>query len=167
MLAAHQAREELGLDKTLKLATCGWTVGPRVQREYFDTVLPDDWTISSINEGVGNVDCEPEYAKIVRHPKWSIPWMEDDPGLLGLQFWANRTLVYAAQAAEYGVEGLLGSLRSHDGQRLMRDLVSHVHAAVLHAPPRGQAVFLFDGFRGHRLGQVLSRAHNATRTRNG
>lgn len=34
--------------------------------------------------------------------------MEDDPGLLGLQFWANRTLVYAAQAAAYGAEGLLG-----------------------------------------------------------
>ena len=65
------------------------------------------------------------------------------------------------------VEGLLGSLRSHDGQRLMRDLVSHVHAAVLHAPPRWQAVFLFDGCRGHRLRQVLSRAQNATRTRNG
>ena len=108
MLAAHQARKDLGLDKTLKLATCGWTVGPRVQREYFDKVLPADWTITSINEGLGNVNCEPEYAKITNHAKWSIPWMEDDPGLLGLQFWANRTLAYAAQAAAYDVEGLLG-----------------------------------------------------------
>ena len=74
MLAAHQARKDLGLDQTLKLATCGWTVGPRVQREYFDTVLPTDgWTISSINEALGNTDCESEYAKITRHPKWSIP----------------------------------------------------------------------------------------------
>lgn len=47
-------------------------------------VLPEEYTITSINEALGNTDCEPEYADITRHPKWSIPWMEDDPGLLGM-----------------------------------------------------------------------------------
>ena len=33
------------------------------------------------------------------------------------------------------------ALRSHDGQRLMRDLVSHVHTTVLHAQPLGKPCF--------------------------
>eukprot|EP01046_Picozoa_sp_COSAG06_P073568 COSAG06_NODE_22065_length_735_cov_0.831761_1_plen_165_part_10 len=32
----------------------------------------------------------------------------DDPGLLAPQLWVNRTLEYSAQAAGYGVNGLLG-----------------------------------------------------------
>ena len=37
-----------------------------------------------------------------------IPWLEDDPGLLGAEMWANRTLTHAADARRYGVEGLIG-----------------------------------------------------------
>ncbi len=32
------------------------------------------------------------YRDVTKHAKWSIPWMEDDPGLLAPQFWVNRTL---------------------------------------------------------------------------
>jgi hypothetical protein len=33
---------------------------------------------------------------------------EDDPGLLGAEMWANRTIAAAADARKYGVNGLLG-----------------------------------------------------------
>lgn len=74
MLAAHDARLR-GNFTSLKLATCGWTVGPMVNRAYFDQVLPDDFTITSINEALGNTNCEPAYANMTK-PRWSIPWME-------------------------------------------------------------------------------------------
>lgn len=101
--AAHKA-----VNPPFELATCGWTLGPASNRSYFDAVLPPSWTITSINEAVGNTPTEAEYKNVTKHKKWAIPWMEDDPGLLVPQFWVNRTLEYSAQAAEYGVDGLLG-----------------------------------------------------------
>ena len=35
-------------------------------------------------------------------------YCRDDPGLLGAEMWANRTLTHAADARRYGVEGLIG-----------------------------------------------------------
>jgi hypothetical protein len=90
-----------------ELATCGWSLGPKGNRSYFD-VLPAGWTLSSINEAVGNTPTEKQYADVTHHKSWAIPWMEDDPGLLAPQLWVNRTLEYSAQAASYGVSGLLG-----------------------------------------------------------
>jgi hypothetical protein len=91
-----------------QLATGGWSVGPLANRSYWDAELPSDFIISSINENVGNTNVEPQYANITRHRKWSIPWMEDDAGLAGMQLWANRTLVFSKDAATLGVSGLLG-----------------------------------------------------------
>ena len=44
-----------------------------------------------------------------RHPKWVIPWMEDDRRLTEPQLWVNRTLQPTwTDALEYGATGLLG-----------------------------------------------------------
>jgi hypothetical protein len=48
------------------------------------------------------------YKEITKHKKWVIPWLEDDPGLLGAEMWANRTIAAAADARKYGINGLLG-----------------------------------------------------------
>lgn len=105
VLAAQAARDSVGA--TFNLATCGWVVGPLGARWYLDTVLPDNWAISSIDMQVGNTPVDVAYANITRHKKWVIPWLEDDPGLTSLQLWVNRTLEHNAQAQGYGVNGLL------------------------------------------------------------
>ena len=107
--AADAAKKAVGARmENISLATCGWTLGPGADRAYFDKVLPAGWTLSSINEAVGNTPTEAAYANVTKHDKWAIPWLEDDPGLLAPQLWVNRTLEYSAQAAGYGVNGLLG-----------------------------------------------------------
>lgn len=53
----------------------------------------------------GALQCS--YLNITRHPKWVIPWLEDDPGLTSLELWVNRTLEHNAQAKAYGASGLL------------------------------------------------------------
>ena len=53
---------------------------PYADRSYFDRVLPAGWTLSSINEAVGNTPTEPQYANVTKHPKWAIPWMGETPG---------------------------------------------------------------------------------------
>ena len=53
--------------------SAGWTLGPLDNRSYFD-VLPPGWSLSSINEKVGNWPPEPEYANVTQHDKWVIPW---------------------------------------------------------------------------------------------
>lgn len=45
---------------------------------YFDSVLPEGYTLSSINEKIGLQNIEAEYGNVTRHDKWSIPWLEDD-----------------------------------------------------------------------------------------
>ena len=104
-LAADAAKQAENAD--FELATCGWSLGSKGNRSYFD-VLPSGWTLSSINEAVGNTPTEKEYANVKHHKSWAIPWMEDDPGLLAPQLWVNRTILYSAQAAAYGASGLLG-----------------------------------------------------------
>ena len=71
MLAADAAKKATGAN--FSLATCGWTLGPLDNRSYFD-VLPSGWSLSSINEKVGNWPPEPEYANVTQHDKWVIPW---------------------------------------------------------------------------------------------
>jgi hypothetical protein len=105
LAAAAAARDAVGAP--FELATCGWVVGPNGNRTYLDAVLPPQWTIGSIAQYFGDDPIDPAYANITRHKKWAIPWMEDDPGLTGLQFWVNRTLQRNQQAQSYGVSGLL------------------------------------------------------------
>ena len=80
-MALNQAKREL--NSTISLATSGWTLGPRRDRSYFDKILPPEWALSSINEKVGNANVELEYRDVrPERETWSIPWLEDDPGLL-------------------------------------------------------------------------------------
>ena len=78
-----------------ELATCGWSLGPKGNRSYFD-VLPPGWTLSSINEAVGNTPTEKGYADVKHHRSWAIPWLEDDPGLLAPQLCVVLSFVSAA-----------------------------------------------------------------------
>ena len=106
--ALHRARDIINSD--LELATCGWTVGPKIDRTYFDQILPKDYTLTSINERVGNVNIEKEYSTMSPdRRKWSIPWMEDDPAMSAIQLWVNRTITFSKDAVNIGgVTGLLG-----------------------------------------------------------
>ena len=55
-LAADAAAK--AVNASFKLATCGWTLGPMEDRAYFDKVVPRDWTLSSIDEDLGNAGVE-------------------------------------------------------------------------------------------------------------
>lgn len=89
------------------LATCGWTPGPSNNRTYIDAILPDSWVaLSSLDARVGMEPPDPAF-KQIKHQKWIIPWLEDDPGLTAPQLWVNRTLEHVDLALQYGAEGLL------------------------------------------------------------
>jgi hypothetical protein len=89
------------------LATCGWTPGPSNNRTYIDAVLPGSWlAVSSLDAHVGMEPPDPAF-KQIKHNKWIIPWLEDDPGLTAPQLWVNRTLEHINLALEYKAEGLL------------------------------------------------------------
>jgi hypothetical protein len=90
------------------LATCGWVLGPVQDRAMFDKFLPGSWALSCINREVGFSPVEPDFAKVNNRPKWAIPWMEDDPGLILPQLWAGRMRRDAADALAYGCTGLIG-----------------------------------------------------------
>jgi hypothetical protein len=69
MQAAHDF-----LQPSFKLATCGWVVGPKGARWYYDTVTLPSLTISSIDMDVGNTPVDPAYANITHRPaanKWA------------------------------------------------------------------------------------------------
>ena len=105
--ALHEAKEETGLPT--KLATGGWTLGPLADLAYFDNVLPEGFVMTSINEKIGMQNVEAAYGNVTKHQGWSIPWMEDDSAMNGVQLWANRTLVFVKDAVEIGgATGLLG-----------------------------------------------------------
>jgi hypothetical protein len=90
------------------LATCGWVLGPAQDRAMFDNFLPQTWAMSCINREVGFSPVEPGFAKVSKRPKWAIPWLEDDPGLILPQLWAGRMRRDAADAMAYGCTGLIG-----------------------------------------------------------
>jgi hypothetical protein len=82
LLLAWEAAQAVRAPFTL--ATCGWVLGPPKDRAQFDRVLPKDMPFSCINRAVGREPVEPQFAKIEHRPKWAIPWLEDDPNLLGV-----------------------------------------------------------------------------------
>jgi hypothetical protein len=90
------------------LATCGWVLGPQQNRTLFDRFLPKDMPLACINRQVGNTPVEPGFAKISGRQKWAIPWLEDDPGMTIPQLWAGRMRRDAADALQYGCNGLMG-----------------------------------------------------------
>jgi len=91
-----------------ELATCGWVLGPRNDRAFFDNMLPKSMPMSCINRGVGTVAVDRAFARVSGRPKWAIPWLEDDPGLTAPQLWVGRMRCDAADALRYGCTGLLG-----------------------------------------------------------
>jgi len=106
MQIAYKTLKELGSPFTL--ATCGWVLGPPKDRTQFDRVLPKDMPFSCINRGVGYSRVEKGFGSISNRSKWSIPWMEDDPDLIGLQLWAGRIRKDALDSWKYGCNGLFG-----------------------------------------------------------
>lgn len=102
-IAAHSA-----VEAPFRLATCGWVLGPAQDRALFDKVLPKSVAVSCINREVGRTPVEPGFRDVQGRGKWAIPWLEDDPALTAVQLWAGRMRRDAADAREYGCDGLLG-----------------------------------------------------------
>jgi hypothetical protein len=103
---ACEVLNEMG--KPFQLATCGWVLGPEKDRTQFDRILPKDIPFSCINRGVGYTPVEKGFKAISDRPKWSIPWMEDDPDLIGTQLWVGRLRKDALDSYRYGCTGLIG-----------------------------------------------------------
>jgi len=106
MKLAYEVLTEMG--KPFQLATSGWVLGPPKDRTQFDRVLPKDIPFSCINRGVGYTPVEKGFKAITDRPKWSIPWMEDDPNLIGTQLWVGRLRKDALDSYRYGCTGLIG-----------------------------------------------------------
>ncbi|MCC7491703.1 MAG: hypothetical protein IT204_05125 [Fimbriimonadaceae bacterium] len=90
------------------LATCGWVLGPQEDRALFHRELPGAMPFAAINRNVGNTAVDPAFSRLGQRPRWAIPWLEDDPGLLTAQLWAGRMRQDATDALRYGCTGLLG-----------------------------------------------------------
>jgi len=104
--AAIAAANKVGAPFTL--ATCGWVLGPKKDRAMFDRFLPREMPMSCINRQVGFAPVDVNFARLQDRPKWAIPWLEDDPGLIIPQLWAGRMRRDAADALAYGCTGLIG-----------------------------------------------------------
>ena len=104
--AAQETLQELG--NPFKLATCGWVLGPLNDRAALDKVLSKDVTLSSINRNVGHQSVDASYGTIKDRPLWAIPWLENDPNMVGPQPWVGRMRRDAADALHFGCKGLIG-----------------------------------------------------------
>ena len=104
--AAHAALK--GLGDPFTLATSGWVLGPADDRAALDKVLPRQYPMSCINREVGHDLVEAGFAALQDRPKWSIPWMENDPNLTAVQFWVGRMRYDAVDSAKLGCTGLIG-----------------------------------------------------------
>ncbi len=104
--AAIAAAEKV--EAPFTLATCGWVLGPKKDRALFDNFLPKDMPMSCINRQVGFAPVDINFARLQGRPRWAIPWLEDDPGLIIPQLWAGRMRRDAADALAYGCTGLIG-----------------------------------------------------------
>jgi len=106
MQIAYEALKET--ESPFTLATCGWVLGPPKDRTEFDRILPKEIPFSCINRGLGYTPVDKGFGAITERPKWSIPWMEDDPALLTAQLWAGRMRRDALDSWRYGCDGLFG-----------------------------------------------------------
>ena len=100
------ALDDLG--RPFTLATSGWVLGPAHNRAALDEFLPKSSPMSYINRQVGHEGVEPAFANVIGRPKWAIPWMENDPNMVGPQPWAARMRHDAVDARRFGCTGLLG-----------------------------------------------------------
>ncbi|MFA5265931.1 MAG: malectin domain-containing carbohydrate-binding protein [Opitutaceae bacterium] len=104
--AALEALQDLG--SPIKLATCGWVLGPQHDRAALDRLLPADSPMSAINPAVGYGAIDRQFANLSERPRWAIPWLENDGDLIAPQLWAGRMRYDAADALRLGCTGLIG-----------------------------------------------------------
>jgi hypothetical protein len=104
--AALDALTSIG--KPFTLATAGWVVGPVTDRTAFDALIPKDSPMSSLNSRCGHEAVEPSFANLAGRPKWSIPWLENDPQIAQQQPWVGRMRYDAADSKRLGCTGLIG-----------------------------------------------------------
>jgi hypothetical protein len=104
--AALAALKDLG--NPFNLATSGWVLGPQHDRAALEKFLPAKVPMSCINRKVGHDGVEPAFANLTGRPKWAIPWMENDPNMVGPQPWVARMRYDAVDARRFGCNGLLG-----------------------------------------------------------
>ncbi|MCE5249862.1 hypothetical protein LLG96_06540 [bacterium] len=128
------------------LATCGWVLGPRNDRAFFDNMLPKTMPMSCINRGVGTVAVDRAFARVTGRPKWAIPWLEDDPGLTSPQLWVGRMRCDAAEALRYGCTGLLGI---HWRTRVLGPNVSALARAAWSQEPWNKEPRVSGALEGH------------------
>jgi hypothetical protein len=105
-LAALGALDEL--HSPMRLATCGWVLGPQQDRAAMDRLLPPSSPMSAINAAVGYAAIERQFANLSERPRWAIPWLENDGDLTSPELWAGRMRYDAADALRLGCTGLIG-----------------------------------------------------------
>jgi hypothetical protein len=103
---AHEVLKDMG--NPMQLASCGWVLGPPKDRTQFDRDLPKDMPFSCINRGQGYSPVDKSFAMLKGRPKWSIPWVEDDPDMISAQLWVGRLRKDALDSYKYGCDGLMG-----------------------------------------------------------
>ncbi|MFO1522207.1 MAG: hypothetical protein U1G05_09250 [Kiritimatiellia bacterium] len=103
---ALEVIRELG--RPFTLATSGWVLGPQHDRAALDKFLPKDSPMACISRTLGHTPVEYAFASIQGRPKWAIPWMENDPNMVGCQMWAARMRYDAVDAKRVGCDRLMG-----------------------------------------------------------
>ncbi|HMD60508.1 MAG TPA: malectin domain-containing carbohydrate-binding protein, partial [Opitutaceae bacterium] len=96
------------LHSPMRLATCGWVLGPQHDRAALDRLLPPTSPMSAINTAVGYDAIERQFANLGDRPRWAIPWLENDGDLTSPELWAGRMRFDAADARRLGCTGLIG-----------------------------------------------------------
>lgn len=115
------------LKSPMRLATCGWVLGPQHDRAALDRLLPKDSPMSAINASVGHVAIDRQFSRLNERPRWAIPWLENDGNLTSAQLWAGRMRYDAADARRLGCTGLIGI---HWRTRVLAPAISALAAAA-------------------------------------
>lgn len=115
------------LSSPMRLATCGWVLGPQSDRAALDRLLPLSSPMSAINTAVGNDAIERQFANLSDRPRWAIPWLENDPDLTSPELWTGRMRFDAADAKRLGCTGLIGI---HWRTRILAPSISALAAAA-------------------------------------
>jgi hypothetical protein len=119
------------LHSPMRLATCGWVLGPQQDRAAMDRLLPLSSPMSTINAAVGYGAIERQFANLSDRPRWAIPWLENDGDLTSPELWAGRMRYDAADALRLGCTGLIGI---HWRTRILAPAISALAAAAWEQP---------------------------------
>ena len=115
------------LRSPMRLATCGWVLGPQSDRAALDRLLPPSSPMSAINTAVGYDAIERQFANLGDRPRWAIPWLENDGALTSPELWAGRMRFDAADARRLGCTGLIGI---HWRTRILAPAIAALAAAA-------------------------------------